>query len=69
MKKYYFTFGFDHWYKEIGLANMYFVIEAEDSDVARIEMFKIFDNKWAMQYSEKEGLRIIEKWNLQEFTL
>ncbi len=60
MKKFYFTFGFGQLH-----ANCYHVIVAEDSNSARVEMFRKFGKKWSMQYeSAKEAG--VEKFNLRE---
>ena len=69
MEKFYFTFGFgqEHYGK-------YFVIESDDYEEAREEMFKLFGNKWAFQYPVDEwfgwdGISIAEYWNLEELKL
>lgn len=60
MAKYYFTFGFGQPHE-----NCYHVIEAEDSNKAREEMFRKFGDKWSFQYesAEKAG---VEEYNLRE---
>lgn len=49
MSKYYFTFGYGQ-----GHDNCYTVIEAEDWDSARDEMFREYGRKWSMQYTEND---------------
>lgn len=60
MKKFYFTFGFGHEHE-----NGYHVIEAEDSDAARKEMFRRFGTKWSFQYDSAEAAGV-DKYLLQE---
>lgn len=56
MKRYYFTFG-------VGIddphRNCYHVIEADSFDAARDEMFRVFGEKWAFQYTE-------ERWRVSK---
>lgn len=33
---------------------------------SREEMFRRFGDKWSMQYSEEDALRVIERWKLEE---
>lgn len=60
MKKFYFTFGFGHLHE-----NGYHVIEAEDSEAARKEMFHRFGEKWSMQYDSAEEAGV-ERFNLRQ---
>ena len=60
---YYFTFGFGQ-----ANAGCYYVIENTDYGTARERIIKLFGNKWAFQYSEKEwvdekGISQAEKYN------
>lgn len=66
MEKFYFTFGNGHEHE-----NKYVVIETDDYEEAREEMFSRFGNKWAFQYTEdewtdEEGFTIAEDWDLAE---
>ena len=62
--KYYFTFG-------VGspLGKHYHVIEADSEKEAREEMFRLFGNEWAFDYTEQEWKATKEmydkaaKWN------
>lgn len=60
MKKFYFTFGCNQPHE-----NYYHVIEAENSEKARIEMFRRFENHWSMQYDSAEEAGV-ERFNLRE---
>jgi len=58
--KFYFTFGFGQPYE-----NCYHVIEAKNSEKARVEMFRRFGQKWSMQYNTAEEAGV-EKYHLKE---
>jgi len=63
--KYYFTFGFGQPHE-----NGFYIIRATDYGSARSEMFRLFGDKWAFQYSETEwfkgGISQQEKYGLHE---
>lgn len=48
--KFYFTFGYN-----TPNRNKYFVIEADDANAARVEMFRLFDREWSMQYDSADA--------------
>ena len=60
MHKYVFTFGYGQRYK-----GMFYEIVAEDSEAARVEMFRLFGDKWAMQYNSREEAGV-EQFNLRQ---
>jgi hypothetical protein len=60
MNKYYFTFGFGQPH-----ANCYHIIEANNPEEARQEMFLRFDNKWSMMYNSADEAGV-DKYNLRE---
>lgn len=60
MIKQYFTFGWGQPHE-----NCYHIIEAEDRQKAREEMFSRFDDKWSMQYDSAEEAGV-ERFNLRE---
>ena len=66
MPKFYFTFGFGQKFE-----GCYTIIEAEDYEKAREEMFKRFGDKWAFQYTEEQwqcedGMTQAEFFDLKE---
>ena len=63
MERYYFTFG-------VGLdkphRNCYHVIEAEDAESARDQLFETFGQDWAFQYTEEQWQVSKEKYDLMQ---
>ncbi len=62
MEKFYFTFGSGQAHE-----NCYHVIEAENRQVARIEMTYRFGKEWSMQYVSAEAAGV-EEFDLREIT-
>lgn len=60
MKEFIFTFGFDH-----RLKGCFVAIRAENSNVAREEMFRMYGPKWALQYDSREAAGV-KRWGLRE---
>ena len=60
MIRQWFTFGFGQQYE-----NGYHVVEAEDANAARDEMFRRFGAQWSYQYDSAE-LAGVEKYHLHE---
>ena len=63
MKKFYFTFGCGQLY-----ANCYTVIEAKDSEAARKEMFRLWGERWSMQYNSA-GDAGVDEFKLREIAI
>ena len=55
LKKWHFTFGFNQLHQ-----GCYTVIEAENSQKAREEMFQRWGRRWAMQYDSAEAAGVEE---------
>jgi len=73
MKKYYFTFGGNH-FAPAGTADegkslfrYYVEIEADNENTARGLMFARYSNKWSMVYSEEQFEDSIAKYGLQKY--
>lgn len=60
MGKWYFTFGSGQPHE-----GCYYVIEAENPELARWKMFERFGTKWAIQYDSAEEAGV-EEFNLRE---
>lgn len=60
MPKFWFTFGFGQPHE-----NCYHVIEAENAEKAREDMFRKFGKQWAFQYDSAEAAGV-DEFNLRE---
>lgn len=62
-ERYYFTFYVD---LDRPYSNCYHVIEAEDAESARDQMFETFGLDWAFQYTHEQWLVSKEKYDLMQ---
>lgn len=73
MKKYFFTFGSNHFVPKgmelegTCLFRYYVTIEAEDMSTARGIMFNRYKDKWSFCYEEHQFENSIAQFNLTEF--
>lgn len=73
MKKYFFTFGSNHFVPKgmelegKCLFRYYVTIEAEDTNTARQIMFNRYGDKWSFCYPENQFDSAIGQFNLTEF--
>jgi len=73
MKKYFFTFGSNHFvpkgmeHEGKSLMRYYVTIEAEDMSTARGIMFNRYKDKWSFCYEEHQFENSIAQYSLIEF--